>query len=155
MGGTSVARALSILGYKVNQFCQLTSENSDEKYLTEQFNLNFYSDYSLVSNSLEFGKWLLQFIESTERMGLPVILLTRNYSQWESSIEGFVNSDQEFAKKLPKLCEIYDKLLAKSHFDLYKYDVNSGWGPLCGILSKEMPNLPFPKLNKSPENWSI
>ena len=155
MGGTSVAGALSILGYKVNQFCQLTSKNSDERYLTEQFNLNFYSDYSLVSNSFEFGKWLVQFIESTERMGMPVILLTRNYSHWRESVAGFTTSNQEFAKKLPKLEEIYSKLLAKSHFDLYKYDVASGWGPLCGILNKNVPDLPFPKLNKSPENWSI
>jgi hypothetical protein len=32
---------------------------------------------------------------------------------------------------------------------LFFFDVRDGWEPLCKILGKEVPNVPFPRINDS------
>lgn len=152
MGGTSVAAALDLLGYKTNQVCVLTRPDVGDFVFRQQ---NLLSNWSLVSNSYQFGNDLVLYAESCKRLGFPVILLEREKAAWKASLEPFLLQNPNFRQDLSEITAIYEKLLLIEHEDFYKFNVIDGWLPLCRILGEEVPEIPFPRLNAGAYDWSI
>jgi|JI9StandDraft_2_1071091.scaffolds.fasta_scaffold121068_3 hypothetical protein len=140
MGSTSVAAALEILGYEVLHVCPLTHIKHTKEFLEELYNRG---EKSLVSTGDFFGEYIKTCLDENQ-IDWPVLILERDLESWKNSIKLFDWKGKSIGT--------YNKLLDNKQ--VFRYNVKDGWGPLCSVLGKEKPEVPFPRLNAI-EDWTI
>lgn len=148
MGSTSVAEALTQLGYSVNHYCPITHQSN---LGSELVNLNFESPYSLVSTGSNLGHYLRQLVTTSTSVPFPVLILTRDMVKWEESIHSWGRTRLDFSEDLKNYRYLLDNLPA----NFFRFNVEEGWSGLCPILNVDKPNLPFPRVNVGPPSWTI
>lgn len=145
MGSTSVAAALEILGYDVVHYCPLTHTNTYREAKKSLY------DKTIVSTGLWFGQHLTQTIKIDGALPVKTIILEREWNEWRASLDNFVVRREEIQE--------YQALYVNLYFwkcpQISYFDVLTGWEGLCTITGKPRPDVEFPRLNKSPQNWSI
>jgi len=144
-GSSSVAAALELLGYKVLHSCPLTHNETSCQ----------------IQDAIYDKKW--EVIVSSELLHLAPklksefswILLSRAQASWKNSITDFPVAweNGQFTDLAKRWLNDWNWIL--NNINGMHFQVKDGWEPLCQFLGKTVPEVEFPWLNKSPDNWSI
>lgn len=176
-GTTSLARALSMLGFKSCHGCpEGYEEDTMSKLLQNDMRFKLLEDFDAVCGLLNFAYYQIERHYPEAKF----IYLDRNEDEWVNStlrqlhannhsetkeikkmnimqycriqnIGCMHTEDGEYLKErfLRRKKEILDHFKFKNNFLMMS--VRCGWEPLCEFLEKQVPSLDFPKLNSSKE----
>jgi len=102
--------------------------------------------YTPIAQQAYFGKFdILSYLDP--------VYMARIRSVFYAAARGFwkANSNEELLDNLrPKYREHYQSIRDVVPRDrLLEYRLGSGWEPLCEFLGKEVPDVPFPRVNES------
>ena len=145
-GSTSVAQALTILGYNTLHFCPFTN-STPEHYLGFNFD-----DYDAVVDWTQAGQIELffTFVKKVDQ----VIFLDRKKG-FEVSLANFgINSPDRYIKYLE---HAKDYIYKYTEIPYVVLDIpgNPRWKELCQFLGKPIPDINFPHLNESEFNYKV
>jgi len=152
-GLTSLAKALSILGYRSVQFLRTASEPK-EGWVEFIINRNYdaFTDYPL---------WMKDVYSRLDKVipNSKFILSIRDKQSWMNSYYNYYKGGPFEAKNSEELQQKYQRYewLNKQAIDYFQDKPNQlliinifegdGWNELCNFLNKPIPNKPFPHKN--------
>lgn len=168
-GTTSLANALTMLGYNTLHWCP--ERLRDAMMLGTSRNWRRYDDVDAVTDlpAALFYRELLQAYPKAK-----CILTVRDVDEWFQSVRWLF--DKNIAKRFhgtllqeARVTQAYaygsvplNPILARKRYEdhnrlvqlhipadrLLILDVQSGWEPLCAFLGKPVPTVPFPHANR-------
>ena len=126
--------------------------------------INAYPDAKVVLVERDVDAWYQSFQGLIDEYYLPIHRIlqyldpkligpaARMFAYVFKDKQGFYRADSK--KELQQNA----KTIYKEHYELVRrvcpkerlleFDLKDGWGPLCGFLGKEEPEVPFPRLNE-------
>jgi hypothetical protein len=104
-----------------------------------------------VSTGLWFGQHLIETVKIDGTLPVKTIILEREWNEWRASLDNFVIRRED----IQEYQTLYVNLYFQKCPQISQFDVLTGWEGLCTITGKPRPDVEFPRLNKSPQNWSI
>jgi len=152
-GTSTLANALSILGYRSVQYVQLKKPKYGWVYYFKNSNFDAFADFPMQKKGLY--KELDKAIPNSK-----FILTIRDRQSWGKSFKNFfkgtkweIKNPQELEHRIKKY-EQYNKEIIEYFIEkpsrLLIVDIINGdaWNKLCDFLNKPIPNTSFPHKNK-------
>ena len=126
--------------------------------------INAYPDAKVVLVERDIDTWYRSFEELINEYYLPIhrILqfLDPQFIGPVARVFAYVFKDKQGFYRAGNKKELQQnaKTIYKEHYELVRrvcpqerlleFDLKEGWGPLCAFLGKEVPDVPFPRLNE-------
>ena len=156
-GTSTLAKALSILGYRSIQWIQVSKPKNGWIQYLKKSNFDAFSDHPMYENGLykELDKAFPD---------CKFILTIRDTKSWVKSYNNYFK-DSPWEITNPKTMENRIKEYEKRNNDIIEYFKDrpsrllilnlmngDGWNNLCNFLNKPIPDKPFPHKNKGKYN---
>ncbi|XP_039255803.2 uncharacterized protein LOC120332591 [Styela clava] len=136
--------------------------------------LKGFPDIKIILMQRDIESWLVSYKAQVKKfnesaLSFPLSVFSPTARRWFDFTGKFMrrlwnekeNTAFYFRKTLPLLDDDRARKLYKDHTadvikeappgQLLVYNVNEGWGPICKFLGREVPDIPFPHLNKKGE----